>query len=50
MIERYSYGNPNLMSNLTREMRLFRKAEGDFGRVSAIRDTDVMLPGTQKLT
>ncbi|XP_027182067.1 uncharacterized protein LOC113780467 [Coffea eugenioides] len=44
MIERYSYANANLMSNLTGEMRLFRKAEGDFGRVSAIRDCDVMLP------
>ncbi|KAL3500455.1 hypothetical protein ACH5RR_039548 [Cinchona calisaya] len=41
VIERYSYGNPVLMSNLTREMKLFRKAEGDFGRMS---DRDVMLP------
>ncbi|XP_071921395.1 uncharacterized protein [Coffea arabica] len=44
VIETYSYANPDLMSNLTGEMRLFRKAEGDFGRVSAIRDRDVMLP------
>ncbi|XP_071905990.1 uncharacterized protein [Coffea arabica] len=43
VIERYSYANPDLMSNLTGEMRLFHKAEGDFGRVSAIRDRDVML-------
>ncbi|KAL3515741.1 hypothetical protein ACH5RR_022643 [Cinchona calisaya] len=45
VIERCLYGNPILMSNLTREMKLFRKTEGDFGRVSAIRDRDVMLPG-----
>ncbi|XP_027155778.1 uncharacterized protein LOC113756214 [Coffea eugenioides] len=44
VIERYSYANPDLMSNLIGEMRLFRKAKGDFGRVSAIRDRDVMLP------
>ena len=50
VIEKYSYGNPDLMSHLTSEMKLFRKAEGDFGRVSAIQDHDVMLPGTQKLT
>lgn len=50
VIERYSHGNPDLMSNLTREMKLFRKAKGDFGRVSTIRDRDVMLPGLQKLT
>ncbi|XP_027171819.1 uncharacterized protein LOC113771439 [Coffea eugenioides] len=44
VIERYSYVNPDLMSNLTREIKLFYKAEGDFGRVFAIRDRDVMLP------
>ncbi|XP_027156260.1 uncharacterized protein LOC113757051 [Coffea eugenioides] len=43
VIEKYSYGNPDLMSNLTGEMRLLCKAESDFGRVSAIRDRDVML-------
>ncbi|KAL3526631.1 hypothetical protein ACH5RR_011287 [Cinchona calisaya] len=45
VIERYSYGNPILMSNLTREMKLFCKVESGFGRVSAIKDRDVMLPG-----
>ena len=38
------------MSNLTEKMRLFHKAKGDFGRVFAIQDRDVMLPGAQKLT
>jgi hypothetical protein len=30
---------------LTAEMRIFRGAEGDFGRLSAISDRDTMLPG-----
>jgi hypothetical protein len=30
---------------LTAEMRIFRGAEGDFGRVTAIADRDIMLPG-----
>ena len=49
-IVRCSYENHGLMSNLTREMKLFRKIEGDFSRVSAMRDHGVMLPSTQKLT
>lgn len=35
VIEKYAYGNPDLRSKLTSEMRLFRNAKGDFGRASA---------------
>ena len=45
VIEKYAYGNPTLRSNLTKEMKLFRNAEQDFGRVSAVSDRNVMLPG-----
>ena len=45
VIEKYSYGNPDLMSHLTSKMKLVRKTEGDFGRFSAIRDRNAMLPG-----
>ena len=47
MIEKYSYGNPYLMSRLTREMKLFHKVEDEFGRVFAIRDRNAMLPSIQ---
>lgn len=45
VIERYAYGNPILRSNLTKEMKCFRNAEGDFGRPSAKCDRNTMLPG-----
>ena len=45
VIERYAYGNPNLSSKLTNQMKLVRNAERDFGRVTAISDRERMLPG-----
>ena len=45
VIERYSYGNSTLQSKLTSEMKLFRNADGDFGRKSTVYDREVMLPG-----
>ncbi|XP_073099112.1 uncharacterized protein [Elaeis guineensis] len=44
IIERYSFGNPTLQGNLTNEMRLFRNAENDFGRSSAINDRSRLAP------
>ncbi|XP_073114865.1 uncharacterized protein [Elaeis guineensis] len=44
VIERYSFGNPTLQENLTNEMRLFRNAENDFGRSSAINDRSRLAP------
>ncbi|XP_031378187.1 uncharacterized protein LOC116193587 [Punica granatum] len=45
VIERYSYGKPSLQTKLTSEMKIFKNAEGDFGRVSAVSDRIVMAPG-----
>jgi hypothetical protein len=45
VIERYAAKDPALRKALTAEMRIFRGAEGDFGRVTAIADRDTMLPG-----
>ncbi|XLR11741.1 hypothetical protein S83_039679, partial [Arachis hypogaea] len=36
VIERYAYGDADLNSKLTSEMRFFKNAEQDFGRQSAI--------------
>ncbi|KAL4394203.1 hypothetical protein AHAS_Ahas02G0128500 [Arachis hypogaea] len=36
VIERYAYGDANLNTKLTSEKRIFKNAEGDFGRQSAI--------------
>ncbi|XP_057502292.1 uncharacterized protein LOC130786087 [Actinidia eriantha] len=44
VIEKYAYGNPTLRSKLTKEIKLFRNAEQDFGRVSSVSDRNVMLP------
>ncbi|CAA3006185.1 uncharacterized protein LOC111412634 [Olea europaea subsp. europaea] len=44
VIERYTYGQPNLRSKLTSEMRLFRQAHGDLGRLSAVADRHRMSP------
>jgi hypothetical protein len=43
-IERYAAKDPDLCKALTAEMRIFRNAEGDFGRVTAINDRHFMLP------
>jgi hypothetical protein len=42
VIKKYSYENPTLESKLTSEMKLFRNAEGDFGRKSAINGREAM--------
>ncbi|XLR43378.1 hypothetical protein S83_028038, partial [Arachis hypogaea] len=38
VFERYAYGDADLNSKLTSEMRIFKNAAGDFGRQSAIRE------------
>ena len=45
VIEKYAGKDPALRKALTAEMRIFRNAEGDFGRVTAINDRETMLPG-----
>ncbi|XP_061341822.1 uncharacterized protein LOC133288137 [Gastrolobium bilobum] len=44
VIERYSFGNSELQAKLTNEMRIFKAAEGDFGRQSALRERNTMMP------
>ncbi|XLR48317.1 hypothetical protein S83_032977, partial [Arachis hypogaea] len=44
VIERYSYGDADLNTKLTSEKRIFKNAEGDFGRMSAIRERSTMMP------
>jgi hypothetical protein len=43
-IERFSHGKIELQTKLTSELRLFRKAEGDFGRPTVICNCSVMSP------
>lgn len=50
VIERYAAHDPDLRKALTAEMRIFRNAEGDFGRVTAINDRSSMLPDEWWLT
>jgi hypothetical protein len=45
VIEKYAGKDVALRSVLTKEMKIFRNAEGDFGRMSAINDRSVMLAG-----
>ncbi|XP_015936600.1 uncharacterized protein LOC107462518 [Arachis duranensis] len=44
VIERYAYGDADMISKLTSETRIFKNAEGDFGRQSAIRDRSTVMP------
>ncbi|KAK7386773.1 hypothetical protein VNO78_27109 [Psophocarpus tetragonolobus] len=44
VIERYAHGNLELQSNLTSEMRTFKNAELDFGRVMAMRERNTVMP------
>ncbi|KAF0895482.1 hypothetical protein E2562_013580 [Oryza meyeriana var. granulata] len=44
VIERYAAKDPTLRSALTKEMRIFRNAEGDFGRITTVSDRAVTLP------
>ncbi|XP_061347945.1 uncharacterized protein LOC133293390 [Gastrolobium bilobum] len=44
VIEKYAYGDPDLNSKLTSEMRIFKNAELDFGRPSATRERNTVMP------
>ncbi|KAL4372740.1 hypothetical protein AHAS_Ahas05G0012000 [Arachis hypogaea] len=44
VIERYAYGDADLITKLTSEKRIFKNAEGDFGRQSAIRERSIVMP------
>ncbi|XP_061356627.1 uncharacterized protein LOC133301047 [Gastrolobium bilobum] len=44
VIERYSYGDSELQSKLTNEMRIFKDAQSDFGRQSALRERNTVMP------
>lgn len=50
VIERYAANDPALRKALTAEMKLFRTAAGDFGRVTAVNDRESMLPDEWWLT
>ncbi|XP_020972805.1 uncharacterized protein LOC110269357 [Arachis ipaensis] len=45
VIEKYAYDDPVLNSKLTSEKRIFKNAEKDFGRPSAIRERSTVMPG-----
>ncbi|XLU65767.1 hypothetical protein S245_024976, partial [Arachis hypogaea] len=45
VIEKYAYGDPNLNSTLTSEIRIFKNDEQDFGRPSAIRKQSTIMQG-----
>jgi hypothetical protein len=45
VVEKHANGNAILLSKLTSEMKLFRNAEHDFGRVSARNDCTLLPPG-----
>ncbi|XP_057761024.1 uncharacterized protein LOC130981445 [Arachis stenosperma] len=44
VIDKYAYGDPNLNSKLTSEMRIFKNAEQNLGRLSAIRERNTVMP------
>ncbi|XP_025645006.1 uncharacterized protein [Arachis hypogaea] len=44
VIEKYAYDDPVLNSKLTSEKRIFKNAEKDFGRPSAIRERSTVMP------
>ncbi|KAL4355706.1 hypothetical protein AHAS_Ahas09G0013500 [Arachis hypogaea] len=44
VIERYAYGDADLITKLTSEKRIVKNAEGDFGRQSAIRERSTVMP------
>ncbi|XP_061370284.1 uncharacterized protein LOC133313002 [Gastrolobium bilobum] len=44
VLERYSFGNSELQAKLTNEMRIFKAAEGDLGRQSALRELNTVMP------
>jgi hypothetical protein len=45
VLKKYAHVNLPLQSNITSEMKLFRNAEHDFFRVSAINNRTLMPPG-----
>jgi hypothetical protein len=45
VVEKYANENAILLSKLTSEMKLFRNAEHDFGRVFAKNDRTILPPG-----
>ncbi|KAG4399713.1 hypothetical protein AAZX31_08G274000 [Glycine max] len=44
VIERYAHGDPDLQFNLASEMRIFKNAELDFGRLVATRERNTVMP------
>ncbi|XP_052114416.1 uncharacterized protein LOC127745586 [Arachis duranensis] len=48
VIERYAYGDADLNSKLTSEMRIFKNAEGDFGIQSVIHERSTVMPGCER--
>ncbi|XP_019430195.1 PREDICTED: uncharacterized protein LOC109337636, partial [Lupinus angustifolius] len=44
VIEKYAYGDPDLLDKLTSEMRIYKNAELDFGRPAAIRERSKVMP------
>ncbi|XLR22498.1 hypothetical protein S83_050398, partial [Arachis hypogaea] len=44
VIERYAYGDADLNSKLTSEMRIFKNVEQDLGRQFAIREQSTVMP------
>jgi hypothetical protein len=45
VLKKYAHGNLPLQSKIASEMKLFRNAENDFGRASAINNRTLMPPG-----
>jgi hypothetical protein len=45
VIERFAHEKIELQTKLTSELRLFRNAEGDFERATAIHNRSMMSPG-----
>lgn len=45
VIEKYSNRDPNLTRDLTKEIKFYKNADGDFGRSLAINNRCHMLPG-----
>ncbi|XP_025669915.2 uncharacterized protein [Arachis hypogaea] len=48
VIERYAYGDADLNTKLTSEKIIFKNAEGDFGRQSAIHEQSTVMPGCER--
>ncbi|XLR24070.1 hypothetical protein S83_051970, partial [Arachis hypogaea] len=45
VIEKYAYGDPELNSKLTSEIRIFKNVEQNFRRPSAICERNTVMPG-----